>query len=174
MTPNTPETNPTNVSAPAPTSSPSASAQPTTQAPTATATTPTPAPTPAAPSSTIAALKATWRDRIMRAALLTILATRLIALITTYLAVHAPSGSLYAYEANPAMAGIWSHFSYGATILIELAAAAFILLNTLAQYPHLPRTARAITIGIALLSLADATNDTLALLRLHIVLSYIH
>lgn len=99
-TPNTPETNPTNVSAPAPTSSPSAAAQPTTT-PAPSASTPTPTPQATPDRSLTAAFTATWRDLTMRAALLTIVFSRLLALLTTYLAVHTPTSQLRAYEANP-------------------------------------------------------------------------
>ena len=139
--------------APAPTSTPTA---------TATASTPTPT-TPTTPAPT-RGITAALHDPIMRAALLAFIVASLVAIGTTYAAVHFFGGN--AYEANPVMAGLWSRFGFRAVTLVKLAGALFILYNTFSHYSYLPRTTRAVTIVVAAITCLDAAIDCKALVHL--------
>lgn len=100
----------------------------------------------------------------MRAALLAFIVVSLVAIATTYAAVHLFGAA--AYEANPLMAGLWSRFGFRVVTLVKLAGALFILYNTFSHYSYLPRTTRAVTIVVAAIACLDAANDCNALIHL--------
>lgn len=104
-----------------------------------------------------------WSDRVLRTALTVFLFASLVALALTFLTVRLGAGT--AYEANPLMAALWSRFSFGALFALEVAARVFIVANTFAQYPHLPRATRAVTVAVAAVACLDAALDGVSLLR---------
>jgi hypothetical protein len=109
-------------------------------------------------------ITAALHDPIMRAALLAFIVASLLAIGTTYAAIHFFGGA--AYEANPLMSGLWSRFGFRAVTIVKLAALLAILYNTFSHYPHLPRTTRAVTIIVAAITCLDAAHDCKALIHL--------